>query len=312
MKVLLIGGGGFVGTHLTNALRRKGHEVFSADLPAVASAHPGMFPVDLTDGSSIESLLGKLCPDRVFLLAAVSSVAVSWKDPDLAVKVNIAGPLNVFHAMEKTVPQARLIYIGSGEEYGNFCSEEHPFTEDMPCNPCNPYAVSKFASGRLLDLLSVKRKFDYVHLRPFNHFGPFQREGFVISDFCAQIARAEAGKNEPVMRVGNLAAKRDFLYVEDVIDAYCMVAEAEKCPHPVYNISTGKVHPIQQILDYLVSQAKVPIRVEIDPAKFRPVEVPALIASNELIHKDLGWSPKTSLEEGLQKNLNWWRELIAG
>lgn len=308
MKILLIGGGGFAGFHLADALRRKGHEVFTADLPAVVSAHPGMFPVDLTDVSGIETLLAELCPDRIFLLAAVSSVGLSWKNPDLAVNINIAGPLNVFHAMEKTVPGARLIYIGSGEEYGNSCSEEHPFTEDMPCNPSNPYAVTKFASGKLLELLAVKRKFDYVHLRPFNHFGPFQREGFVIADFCAQIARAEAGKTDAVMRVGNLAAKRDFLYVEDVIAAYCVIAEAEKCPHPIYNISTGKVHSVQHILDCLISQAKIKIRVEIDPAKFRPVEVPALTASNELICRDFGWYPETALEEGLQKNLDWWRE----
>ena len=307
MKILLIGGGGFAGFHLKKSLERKNHEVFSADLPTVASTFPGMYSVDMTDISSVETVLKQVRPDRIFLLAAVSSVAVSWKNPDLAVDVNIHGPLNLFHAMEKTVPDARLIFIGSGEEYGNLCSEEHPFTEDMSCSPGNPYAVTKFAAGKLLELLSVKRNFDFVHVRPFNHFGPFQREGFVVADFCAQIARAEAGKSEPLMRVGNLSARRDFLYVDDVIGAYCMMAEAEKCPHSIYNISTGKVWPIQFILDYLISQAKVKIRTEVDPAKFRPVESPALIASNQQIRDDFGWNPETSLEDGLTKTLNWWR-----
>ena len=311
MKILLIGGGGFAGSHLREALRRRNHEVFIADLPAVAASAPGILPVDLTEPAGVESLLKQVLPDRVFLLAAVSSVALSWKNPDLAVRVNIQGTLNVFDAMGKTVPKARLIYIGSGEEYGTNCSEERPFTEADACNPGNPYAVTKFASGRMLELLAVKRGFDCVHLRPFNHFGPGQREGFVVADFCAQIARAEAGRNEPVMKVGNLAAKRDFLYVGDVVEAYCMIAEAEKCPHRVYNISTGKVRPIRAILDYLVSQAKVEIRVEVDPAKFRPVEVPALIASNELIRRDFGWSPKTTLEAGLLENLNWWRQNLG-
>lgn len=311
MKILLVGGGGFAGFHLKNHLERRGHEVFSADLPAVAASSPGMYPVDLTDISSVGSVLKQVRPDRIFLLAAVSSVAVSWKNPDLAVDVNIRGPLNLFHVMEKTVPDARLIYIGSGEEYGNLCSEDHPFTEDMPCSPGNPYAVTKFASGRLLELLSVKRDFDFVHLRPFNHYGPFQREGFVVADFCAQIARAEAGISDPVMKVGNLSARRDFLYVEDVVEAYCMIAEAEKCPHTVYNISTGKVRPIRFILDHLVSLAKIGISVQVDPAQFRPVEVPALVASNELIRKDFGWSPKTTLEDGLLRNLNWWRETLG-
>ena len=311
MKILLIGGGGFVGFHLGNALRRKGHEVFAADLPRIAEACPEMFPVDLTDVSSVENLLKQIRPDRIFLLAAVSSVPLSWKNPDLTVNVNVLGPLNVLHAMEKIVPQARLIYIGSGEEYGTICSEDHPFTEDMPCSPCNPYAVTKYASGRLLELRSVKQGLDLVHLRPLNHFGPGQKEGFVVADFCAQIVRAEIGEADPVLKVGNLASKRDFLYVDDVIEAYCIIAQAEKCPHRTYNISTGRIYPIQDILDFLVSQAKVKIRTEVDPAKFRPVDSRALIASNQRIHDDFGWNPETSLEDGLNKTLNWWRAKLG-
>ncbi|MBO4630899.1 MAG: NAD-dependent epimerase/dehydratase family protein, partial [Lentisphaeria bacterium] len=193
MRILLIGGGGFVGPHLKDFLMQRNHEVFTADLPQIVSAYPEMFSLDLTDAANVESLLKQLHPDRVFLLAAISSVSQSWENPSLAVNVNILGALNVFNAMKKTVPDARLIYIGSGEEYGNSCSEEHPFTEDTNCSPCNPYAVTKFASGKLLELMSVKRNLDYVHLRPFNHFGPGQREGFVIADFCAQITRIESG-----------------------------------------------------------------------------------------------------------------------
>ena len=310
MKILLIGGCGFVGRHLSHALRLRKHEVSVADLPGAASADSGILAADLTNPASVESLLERVRPERVFLLAAVSSVAFSWKEPDSAVRVNVQGPLNVFHAMEKTVPSARLIYIGSGEEYGASCSVEHPFTEDMPCNPGNPYAVTKFASGKLLDLLAVKRKLDYVHLRPFNHFGPFQREGFVTADFCAQIARAEEGTADCRIRVGNLSARRDFLYIDDVIAAYCMIAEAPSCPHSIYNISTGRNWPVQYLLDYLISLSEVKIEVEIDPAKFRPVEVPALIASNALIREDFGWHPETPLEAGLLKNLNWWRHKI--
>lgn len=311
MKILLIGGGGFVGFHLCEALRIKKHEVFAADLPGVCAGSPDMFPVDLTDSSSVENLLKQIVPDRIFLLAAVSSVALSWKNPQLTVNVNILGSLNVLNAMAKIVPQARLIYIGSGEEYGVLEAEDRPFTEDSPCCPCNPYAVTKFAAGKILELMSVKQGLDFVHLRPLNHFGPGQKEGFVVADFSAQIVRAEIGKCDPVMKVGNLASKRDFLFVDDVIEAYCLIAEAEKCPHATYNISTGRIYSIQSVLDYLVSLAKVKIRIEIDAAKFRPVESRALIASNQLICNDFGWHPKTSLEKGLDKTLNWWRSKLG-
>ena len=134
--------------------------------------------------------------------------------------------------------------------------------------------------------------------------------GFVIADFCAQIARAEKSGGSRTIYTGNLAARRDFLYVEDVVRAYCMVAEAESWPHPVYNISTGTVHTIQSILDFLVSQAKVSLQTEIDPARFRPVEVPVLCAESCLMAQDFGWKPEFSLEEGLLRNLNWWREQV--
>ena len=309
MRVLLIGGGGFVGSHLTSALQQHGHMVFSADLPAVAAASSEVLPVDLTVPETIDRVLKETHPDRIFLLAAMSSVAMSWEKPDVAVAVNIGGALNVFQSVAQNAPGARLIYIGSGEEYGTLCSEEHPFAEDMPGNPGNPYAVTKFATGRLFDLLAGKRGIDCVHLRPFNHYGPRQRNGFVIADFCSQIARAENGSGPRRIRVGNLAVRRDFLFVEDVIDAYCRIAEAEQAPpHRVYNLSTGTAYSLQYILDFLVSQATVEIEVEIDPAKFRPVEIPVLIASNSRIGEDFGWRPATSLETGLRKTLDWWRE----
>ena len=94
--------------------------------------------------------------------------------------------------------------------------------------------------------------------------------------------------------------------------AYCLMAEAERYPHRIYNISTGTVHPVRYLLDYLVSQAKVPMKVEIDPEKFRPVEVPVLIASSQRIREDFGWEPEHSLEDRLLQNLNWWRSRIAG
>jgi len=311
MKILLIGGG-FVGVHLMEALKKRGHEVHVADLPAVAAKNPGFLPIDIENLETVRSLFRQVRPDRVFLLAAVSSVALSWRKPDLTVRVNVLGTLNVLTAMKEIIPEARLIYVGSGEEYGTRCSEEHPFDEEMNCDPRNPYAVSKFASGQILELLAVRDRLDIVHLRPSNHFGPGQREGFVIPDFCSQIVRIERGEQPPVLKVGCLDARRDFLFVEDVVAAYTRIAEASSLPHTVYNLSSGQAHSIREMLDLLLSMSLVPVNVEIDPAKFRPVDVPVLVASSRRAYEDLQWKPAHSLKESLSVTLNWWRTQDAG
>lgn len=308
MKVLLIGGG-FVGTHLQQTLQKK-HDVCVADLPAVAATTPGMQPIDIGDSETICRLFRKFMPTRIFLLAAISSVALSWKKPDLTISVNIIGTLNVLSAMREIVPNARLIYIGSEEEYGTRCSGEHPFSEETDCDPKNPYAVSKYASGLLLELLAVRDHLDIVHLRPCNHFGPGQKEGFVVSDFCSQIARIERGLTEPVIKVGCLDARRDFLFVKDVIDAYTKIAEADHLPNKVYNLSSGHAHAIQEVLDILLNLSVKKIQVEIDPQKFRPVDVPILVSTSQRTRQDLQWEPKYTLEEALHRTLNWWRDRI--
>ncbi len=311
MKILLTGGAGFVGFHLSRTLSDRGHEVFIADrAAAVQTPDRTHLVMQLENAESIAAAVQSVRPDCIIHLAAQSSVSASWKDPESTLETNIIGSVRLFQTMIRIVPDCRFVYIGSGEEYGTNCSEDQLFMETSECRPRNLYAVSKLSAGQILELLAVRHSARLVHLRPFNHFGPRQREGFVIADFCAQIARAEKGKAGRTIYTGNLAAKRDFLYVDDVVRAYCMVAEAENWPHPVYNISTGTCHAIQSILDFLVSQAKVSLQTEIDPARFRPVEVPVLCAANRLMAQDFGWQPEVSLEEGLLRNLNWWREQV--
>jgi GDP-4-dehydro-6-deoxy-D-mannose reductase len=310
MKILLTGGAGFVGYHLSRALSGRGHEVFIADRAAVQDPGRTHLVMQLENAESITSVIQSVRPECIIHLAAQSSVSASWKDPESTLETNILGSVRLFQTMIRIVPDCRFVFIGSGEEYGTNCSEDRLFTEGSECRPANLYAVSKLSAGRILELLALRHSARLVHLRPFNHFGPRQREGFVIADFCAQIARSEKNQGGRTIYTGNLSAKRDFLYIDDVVRAYCLVAEAENWPHPVYNISTGTAHTIQSILDFLVSQAKVPLRTEIDPARFRPVEVPVLCAESRLMEQDFGWKPEFTIEDGLLKNLNWWREQV--
>lgn len=309
-KILLTGGGGFVGGHLAGELLARGHKVFPADLPRVAEVRHGVLPIELSDEASLRRVLETVMPDVIFHLAAQPMVPLSWNEPVMTVDTNITGSLRLFMLAAEIVPQARFIFIGSGEEYGVGCDLDHPFEENSVCKPLNPYAASKFAAGMILEQLSERYNMDFVHIRPFNHFGPGQREGFVVADFSAQIARIEAGLQNPIMRIGCLDAMRDLSTVSDVISAYVLFAEAEDLQHTIYNVCSGVPRKIQEILDVLLANAKVDIRTEIDPVRYRKPENPVLYASNKRIREEFNWSPTVSFNEGIIQTLNFWREKI--
>ncbi len=310
-KILLVGGGGFVGGHLSAALIARGHCVAAADRPCAAAANSDILPLDLIDGASIRRVLEQVKPDVIFHLAAQSMVPLSWRDPVGTFDTNVTGSIRLFASAAEIVPCCRFIFIGSGEEYGIGCDREHPFEETMTCLPRNPYAVSKFSAGLILERLAERYGMDFVHLRPFNHFGPGQREGFVVADFSAQVARIEAGLQPPVIRIGCLEAQRDLSFVADVISAYVTVAEAEAHRHTVYNICSGIPRRIQEVLDRLLELSDVGIKTEIDPERYRRPENPVLFASNVRFAEEFGWRPQVSFEDGVARTLAFWRGVTA-
>lgn len=307
-KILLVGGGGFAGGCLRKTLESHGHLVSVADLPAVATVNPTILPLDLCDSESIREVVKNTLPDVVFHLAAQSMVPKSWQEPALTLAVNTTGAVNMFMETAKIVPECRFIFIGSGEEYGTGCSLENPFTEKSLCQPQNPYAISKFSTGMVLEKLAERMGIDFLHLRPFNHYGPEQRTGFVISDFCSQIAEIEAGLKRPEMLTGCLEAQRDFLFVQDVINAYCLFADCREHKFTTYNICSGIACAIQNILNILLSFSTENIHVEIDPARYRKPENPVLFASAKRLTDEFNWHPETDLKNGLLKTLDFWRK----
>lgn len=308
-KILLAGGGGFAGRHLAEVLARHGHQIFSTDRTASA---PGILPLELDDEDSIRRILAEVKPDVIFHLAAQSMVPLSWEKPVMTFDINVTGSIRLFTCAQEIVPEARFIFIGSGEEYGIGCDLDHPFTETTVCSPQNPYALSKFAAGLILEQLAARKGSDFIHLRPFNHFGPYQREGFVVSDFAAQIARIEAGKQAPLMRIGCLEAQRDFSFVTDIIAAYAIMAETEKHQYSTYNICSGIPRKIQSVLDGLLACSTVKIETETDPARYRKPENPVLYASHSRFSSEFGWKPEAPFEDGLARTLDYWRKKVSG
>lgn len=309
-NALVIGAGGFVGTYLIRHLLELGtYEVSATKIQGEALSIDGtaVYTLDLADRAGIDSLLAKVRPDVIFHLAAVSSVALSWKKPQLVVDVNIKGTLNLLDAVRDSVFSPRMLLIGSGEEYGHVNVENVPICEDTYLRPGNIYAASKAFQGMLGSIYAEAYDMDIVMVRAFNHIGPGQSEIFVVSDFCRQVACIEKGLQEPVIRVGNLAAKRDFTDVRDVVRAYVMLVQEGRAGE-FYNVGSGNALAIRDILDIILSKTAHQIAIEVDAEKFRPVDVPIIEADITKLVEETGWGRQYLLETTVEETLDGWRE----
>jgi GDP-4-dehydro-6-deoxy-D-mannose reductase len=314
MRTLVIGAGGFVGGHLASELESAGSEVIVSDvemeIPRLRAAGRDARSMDILQPESIRSVIGDLRPERIVLLAAQSSVGRSWEDPAGTIKSNILGSVNVLEAVRLTGLRPRILLIGSSEEYGPILDEAMVLDEDMPLAPSNPYAITKTCQEDFGRLYQKAYGQEVLMVRSFNHIGPGQRLGFVVPDFCSSIVSIERGENEPVIMVGNLEARRDLTDVRDVVKAYRLLLERGKVGE-VYNVGSGHAVKISTVLDILIRYARVPLRVEIDPAKYRPVEIKSIVAGIGKIKNEVGWNAEIPLESSLIDILEYWRKKRA-
>lgn len=306
-RALITGAGGFVGGYLSEHLRALGWDVLGADLrPPGDDAH--FKTCDIASAEEADALLRWAAPvSHVFHLAAVTFVPASMKHPGQTVRVNLEGTVNIAEAMMAHARNARLVYVGSAECYGP--PAKLPVTEDAPLNPVNPYAITKAAGDQYCAYLHAAGRLDTVRMRPFNHSGPGQPDQFVLPSFARQVAEMEAAERPPVLRVGNLDAARDFLHVEDVVRAYALAAE-QGVAGAAYNVSTGRSHWLRDVVEMLQSMAEVEIRVEIDPERFREVDVKTFTGSSARLTQDTGWTPRYELKDILQSLLDHWRAAV--
>jgi GDP-4-dehydro-6-deoxy-D-mannose reductase len=308
MRVLVTGSSGFVGTHLTSALMYREHEVFAATQNRNAKFQGNITSglLDILDIDSISNIISRFKPEAIVHLAAQTKVKEAWERPGHTLRTNVIGTINMIEAIRKLSPDTKLISIGSSEEYGLSGKEGFPLTENVPCLPQNPYASSKLAAGQLALQLANKEDLNIIHVRPFNHFGPGQRKGFVVSDFASQIVEIEQGTLPGIIRVGNLAAQRDFTHVQDVVRAYIMLLE-QNVDNGYYNVCSGIPRKIEVILKSLISMSNKCIKIEVDSRKLIPLEVPSFVGSYKKIKDVVGWTPKVDIHEALNETLEWWR-----
>ncbi len=306
MKALVIGAGGFVGGYLISELCSRDWEVCATKLPhekiniyggnAVSYSTADL---DILDENAVAELLAGFKPDCIFHLAAQSSVALSWKKPALTADINIKGCIDLLEAVRSTGISPRILFIGSSEEYGYAANRPEPVSETVKPEPANIYAITKLAQNMIGELYCKAYGMDIISVRAFNHIGPGQLPQFVVADFCKQAAEIKAGKREPVIHVGNLAAKRDFTDVRDIVRAYAELAVKGRSGE-TYNVGSGHAVSIQSVLDKIIELSGMEIKVEVDKERFRPVDVPFVEADVTKLKNDTGWERNIPQEESLR------------
>jgi GDP-4-dehydro-6-deoxy-D-mannose reductase len=319
MRALITGITGFAGSHLAEYLlaEHPDVEVYGThrwrsrmDNILHLEGKVKLVETDLRDLTSVTHALEVSRPDYVFHLAAQSFVPTSWTAPGDTLATNVIGQTNIFEAVRSLKLDPSLQIACSSEEYGLVLPDEVPIKETNPLRPLSPYAVSKVAQDYLAYQYFQSYGIRSVRTRGFNHTGPRRGEVFVTSNFARQVARIEAGKNPPVLRVGNLDAVRDFTDVRDMVRAYWLAATLAK-PGEVYNIASGTGITIRGMLDKLLAAARIEVKVETDPARLRPSDVEVLIGDYSKFKADTGWEPRIPFDKTLSDLLDYWRERVA-
>jgi GDP-4-dehydro-6-deoxy-D-mannose reductase len=255
----------------------------------------------------VRDVVDDVRPEWIFHLAAQSFVPTSWTAPTESLVTNIVGQLNVFEAVKKLGIRPRIQLACSSEEYGLVLENELPIQETNPLRPLSPYAVSKVGQDMLGYQYWMSFQIPIIRTRGFNHEGPRRGPVFVCSDFAKQIADIEKGRRAPVVRVGNLEARRDFTDVRDVVRAYWLALEKGE-PGEVYNIASGRAWTIREMLDLLLTMSSAKIKVEPDATRMRPSDVPVLVGDASKFRKRTGWTPEIPFERTMRDLLAYWRE----
>jgi GDP-4-dehydro-6-deoxy-D-mannose reductase len=312
MRALITGISGFVGAYLAEHLLAQGqHEVWGLTrspgrLPAFLAGRVGEVHADLSDPESTTAAIVAAQPTVIFHLAGQPFVPESFRDPAGTLATNTLGALHIFLTLIEYRMKARVLVVGTNEEYGTITADDLPINEATPLRPANPYGVSKAAQSLLAQQYHQSHGLDVVRVRPFTHIGPRQNERFVTAAFARQIARIERGLQPPVVQVGNLSARRDFTDVRDMVRAYALLAERGEAG-AVYNAGSGQPLMVRDLLDTLLAASSAPIEVRLNPELMRPIDIPLVVCDASRLHERTGWEPQISIAQTLGDILDYWR-----
>ena len=302
MKTILVTGSeGFVGSNLIKALGEAGYEVVPTCLPQLIPKKGKYIALDILDLDFVVEVVKQHDPDLIFHLAAVSSVAKSFRDRAVSYNTNISGTANVLEAARSLSKQVKFFFVSTCEVYGG----GENLTEESPVVLKNPYAISKYAAELICNDFHGEG-LDCIIMRPFTHTGPGQSENFVLPTIAKQISEIEKGKRAPLIELGNLKAKREFMNVSDIIDAYVLaLGKAES--GQTYNVASGQGYTIAELVEVFAKLSKKSFDLRTNPVKVRKVDIPVLLGDGSKFSNLTGWSPKVKIEKTLEDLLNFWR-----
>jgi GDP-4-dehydro-6-deoxy-D-mannose reductase len=310
-RVFITGATGFAGRHLMASLPPLENIIYGTAYPQ--PPHPdekNILHLDLRSERDVFEAVKQAQPQWVFHLGAVSNVRTSWARKKETLETNIMGTFHLFEALKKFAPGARVLFVSSSDIYGFFPGSKgtapKAFAEDDPFHLASPYALSKFNGELMAGFYSRWEGLDIVIVRPFPHTGPGQSSDFVCSDWARQVTQIERGSQEPVIRVGNLEAQRDFTDVRDTVRAYILLVQKGR-KGEVYNVCRGRGVALREVLETLLSSTLRNVRVEQDPEKLRKVDIPYLVGDNRKIKAETRWEPQVPLETTLAELLDYWR-----
>lgn len=286
-KVLVTGVDGFVAGYLSDYLFKSGYDVYGTTISETYKNDKiKIFKMNLLDAENVSDVIKNISPNMIFHLAGQSAVGLSWQKPVLTIDVNVNGTLNLLEAVRINNINSRILIIGSSDQYGTIKPEDCPIKETQLQNPQSPYGISKKTQEEIGKLYVKAYKMNIIFVRAFNHIGARQGKNFVVPDFASKIVKIEKSA-VPVLKVGNLDTLRDFTDVRDIVRGYLMLLESGKIGES-YNIGSGNVIKIKDILKKLINLSSKKIKIEIDKEKFRPVDVPIVQCDNSKIKKDTG------------------------
>lgn len=318
-NVLITGITGFVGSHLADfLLKNTDYKIFGLKRPNSKLVNIekildkiNLIDGDLSDETSLINTLNLSKPDYIYHLGALSWVKPSWNMPSAYMQINAVGTINLFEALRVVELGPKILISCTPEEYGDVPPNLIPITEETRVSPVNLYAASKLAQDAICQAYHASYGFKIVRTRAFNHEGPRRDKLGALASFAYQIARIEKGLQEPIVKVGNLSAKRNFTDVRDMVEAYFLAME-RGIPGELYLIGSNQIFTIEECLKKLInlSPVKGKIKYQVEKDRVRPTELNLLIGKFDKFEKMSGWKPKIPFEETLLSTLNYWRDYL--
>lgn len=318
MRAFITGISGFVGSYLARELVNEGWEVHGIveqkrgrfPFDKGLEGKIVLYPCDICESDRLTRILRDVGPDQIFHLAGVSFLPEANLEAERTFQINLLGTLSLYEAVRKCGLRPRILFVGSAQEYGLTFHERRPVKEDYSLRPIDPYSSSKAAA----DLLSFQYWYgsglSIIRVRPFNHTGPGQSERFVCSALAKQIAEIELARRKPVLHVGNLEARRDFLDVRDVVRAYHLALQRGEVGE-VYNICSERSVSIREVLKDLLDLSQQPVSVVEEASRKRPLEIPEMLGDCARFRAATGWQREIPLEQTLTDLLNHWRNVLS-